>query len=64
MAGKLTKRAVLMVDEEGFLLIKDPKGSEVPVPDNSVTAQEAAALRKRIEELEAQLQWPSLAGTS
>lgn len=57
MAGKLTQRAVLMVDEEGFLLIKDPKGSEVPVPDNSVTAQEAAALRKRIEELEAQLQW-------
>lgn len=57
MAGKLTQRAVLMVDEEGFLLIKDPKGSEVPVPENSVTAQEAAALRKRIEELEAQLQW-------
>lgn len=57
MAGKLTQRAVLMVDEEGFLLIKDPRGSEVPVPDNSVTAQEAATLRKRIEELEAQLQW-------
>lgn len=57
MAGKLTQRAVLMVDEEGFLLIKDPKGSEVPVPDNSVSAKEAAALRKRIEELEAQLQW-------
>lgn len=57
MAGKLTQRAVLMVDEEGFLLIKDPKGSEVPVPDNSVTAQEAAALRKRIAELETSLQY-------
>lgn len=57
MAGKLTQRAVLMVDEEGFLLIKDPKGSEVPVPENSVTAQEAAALRKRIAELETSVQY-------
>lgn len=57
MAGKLTQRAVLMVDEEGFLLIKDPKGSEVHVPENSVTAQEAAALRKRIAELETSVQY-------
>lgn len=57
MAGKLTQRAILMVDEEGFLLVKDPKGTEAPIPDNSVSAKEAAALRKRIEELEAQLQW-------
>jgi hypothetical protein len=55
MAGKLTQRAILMVDEEGFLLVKDPKGTEAPIPDDSVSAKEAAALRKRIEELETQL---------
>lgn len=57
MAGKLTQRAILMVDEEGFLLVKDHKGTEAPIPDGSVSGKEAAALRKRIEELEAQLQW-------
>lgn len=57
MAGKLTQRAILMVDEEGFLLVKDPKGTEAPIPDDSVSAKEATALRKRIEELEANLQW-------
>lgn len=57
MAGKLTQRAILMVDEEGFLLVKDTKGTEAPIPDGSVSGKEAAALRKRIEELEAQLQW-------
>lgn len=56
MAGKLTQRAILMVDEEGFLLVKDPKGTEAPIPNDSVSGKEAAALRKRIEELEANLQ--------
>ena len=49
MAGKLTQRAILMVDEEGFLLVKDPKGNEAPIPDNSASQAELAALKQQLQ---------------
>lgn len=39
-----------MVDEEGFLLIKDREGPEVPLPDNSASRAELEAVKEQLKQ--------------